>query len=221
MCRAGLLVAALVGLSSGLAGEDKPPTAEQKKRVEELRKQIAEKRAEVEALEAELTRLTSEKGAALNEWVQAGDVRVRVTKAKVQKVPLVLGTKGKEKFESDGPELMLWVEIENLSKAKKVTYFRWRTGPLRGPWAKLTDDHKNEYRLIPRGELLGVHVDGGSEHSTTTMAPGAPVIRDILCFEPPVGAAKELTLILNRLQDEEKGEYRFKIPASVWTGDKK
>lgn len=156
------------------------------------------------------------KAAGPNEWSQVGDVRVRVTKAAVKKVPLTVTTGlSDRKEETKEPELMLWLEIENTSKVKKFDYKRWGNS-LSSPRASATDEHGNKYRPKIHDGGYGKYVEGTFKFGSANLRPGEKPIADILCFDRPVDAATELVIVLKPLVEEEKGEFRFKIPASAW-----
>ncbi len=155
----------------------------------------------------------NEKFVGMNEWVQVGDVRVRVTRAKVQKVPLIKDSGSKAVLSAD-PELMVQVEIENLSGARKIPYKRWYSGS-QAPSTKLTDEHANTYRCSMYSGGLLPYVEGTLRYGEKEMRPGE-ALADTLCFERPVGAATELTLVLGAIQKGEKESYRFKLLAADW-----
>jgi hypothetical protein len=154
---------------------------------------------------------TSVKWASMNEWAQAGDVRVRVAKSQVQFVPL---TGNNTKYKSKEPELMVWLEVENTSKVKKILYERWGTNTFaRGD--KLTDEHGRDYRISSYGWFSG-GVEGGLDRSTKYMQPGDPAFTDIVCFERPADAATELRLTLRAVQLDELTVFRFRLRAADW-----
>jgi hypothetical protein len=156
------------------------------------------------------------KYAGMNEWVQVGDLRVRLTKAAVKKVPLISSFGGSDrKYESKDPELMVWVEIENLSKTKKVLYSRWGASGF-DRRSQVEDEHGNKYSLSPYDGSLSGRVEGGLEYSTKDIRPGDPVLTDIVCVERPIDAATEVRLTLNGLPSSEKETFRFKIRAADW-----
>ena len=195
------------------------PTEAQKaraKRSEELGAKIVAKRTEL--LESELAADTY---AGLNEWVQVGDVRARVTKVQIRDQILVDVEKPKLQFGPANPWLMVRVEAENQSK-KAVTYTRWSShhGEHRDvdrtpPHANLADRHGNHFSS---GDYFGGVIVGmkeGVRHGQTEIGPGGSVI-DVVCFDEPLAVSEDLWLTLGAVQEGEKGSYRFKIPAAAW-----
>ena len=194
-----------------------PPTEAQKeraKRSEGLATRIAAKRDEIVGLE-----LTAGEFAGLNEWVQVGDVRVRVTKVWLR--DRIVVNSPTVKYGPASPWLVMRVEIENRSKTKAAAYTRWsshrearyvdRVPPLAG----LTDRHDNRY---PSQDYFAGVIEGmkeGVAKGQTEIAAGASAV-DLVCFEEPLTLSGDLLLTLDPVQDGEKGAYRFKIPAADW-----
>jgi hypothetical protein len=141
---------------------------------------------------------------------------VRITKARVQK-PVVkeragIGAPVVEK-ELDKPELILWVEVENRSKAKKLDYHGWDWPALNSDAISLTDEHGNKYRLhdyLNISRIVKDRAKGGAVN------PCDEPVRDVLLFERPVSAATRLTLVLPSLVSKDGGLYHFEIPADAW-----
>jgi hypothetical protein len=136
-----------------------------------------------------------EKWAGVNEWSTVGDLSVRVTKAELRKPPL-RSRDHDRRYEGKEPELMLSIEIRNNSEVRKVLYGRWG-GLLSGDTPDgAADEHGNRYRVASHGDFSGEYVEGGLEYSTKDIRPGDPIVKDVICFERPVGAAKEIRITL-------------------------
>ncbi len=150
-----------------------------------------------------------EKFAGMNEWAQVGDVRVRIVKAKIQKVPLISQVTGKTSPSSE-PELMLWFEIENRSEVKLVTYLRWESKRLIGQEG-ITDEHDNKYRIQKHDLIEGAPLMGLEK-----LRPGSAAVTDIVCVEPPVDRATRIRLVLYPVELKRDGVYRFEIHSSAW-----
>lgn len=184
----------------------KPDEAGDEKKIAELRTQIANKKAELSRLEQDLAKLTSGKSVGVGEWSRIGDARVKITKVSVQKVQYKAGLFNDSKFTSDEPLIMIWINIENLSKTKKMDYFR-RSG-FSG--IKLIDEHDNSY-----GQRLDDEdIDGATQYKS--LYPGDEAITDVMIFERPVDAAKQLQFSYPSLFIGDKGNHEFRIPATAW-----
>ncbi len=162
----------------------------------------------IPAKKSEAESKREEKFAGLNEWSQVGAVRVRFTKASLGKVTL-LTSFDQSAYQSKDDELMLSLEVENRSTTNKVTYSRWSASRSTSS-STILDEHGNKY--VTRDHEL---IKGAPSYGVEEIRPGGVVV-DVLCVEPPVDAAKELTLTLHTFPFDTKERYRFKIPASAW-----
>lgn len=124
------------------------------------------------------------------------------------------GLKGMEKseYELGEPELVAWVEIENRTPAFKLDYRGWDSVSSSAAVA-LRDEHGNRYAVRNHGgpsSWLKGRDRRGAIH------PGDKPVTDVICFERPIAAAKNLKLTLPALTQETKSAYQFEIPASAW-----
>jgi hypothetical protein len=165
----------------------------------------------------------AETGADDNKvWVDAesavgriGDVRVRIVNVIYDNVRAndLLG-----EAESRKKHLIIRLMIENISDAKKHSYYLWgdRLGGLGGNHhhATLTDEFGNAYLPVDFGLFIEVK---GQQRTRTSLYPGKP-LDEVLVFEEPVSKAKVLKLELPGAALDKPGSYRFRIPVSMITG---
>ena len=148
-------------------------------------------------------------------WETAGNtasdnvVRVRVLSAKIGKVPL-------KDFSSDEATskddlLMISLEIENLSKSKKLDYRGWAGGRIGfgGSAATLEDDAGNAYKRIG----FGISKVVGQQESESLYPSKS--LGDVLVFEVPVDAAKTLRLTLPSKTYGGDGDLHIVIPIAA------
>lgn len=194
--------------SSG-GGGGSPSTERTKPREEEKPKEKKDGPQKVEPKKSEDAKISDPlpevKFTGLNEWCRVGDVQVRITKGKVMNVPLktLAGTE----YVSKEPHLVLVIEIQNLSKVKKLDYSRWRDDF--SSQVSVTDEHDNKYRLEYRDNFA-------TETRFKTIQPEGAIHKDMICIEPPVAPATQLKLVLPNLVSYKDEPYRFKIPSSAW-----
>lgn len=155
----------------------------------------------------------AEKPAGLNEWVRLDAVRVRLTGVKVQRVPL--DTPDGKSLSAE-PELMVWVQTENVSPTATVSYGRWDRPGYEGA-SELKDDRGTVYRLRGYDGFIGPRAEGALGVSTQPLNPGDPAVADVICFERPAAGAAQLTLTLMSPQPGGR-RFRFAIPAAAWGG---
>jgi hypothetical protein len=136
-----------------------------------------------------------------------GPVTVRVLYARVDTVPLETA---RGPIRSDEPRLLIALEIVNASPTRKVDYLGWAAPgfALGRDAATLKDELGNTYRRAYFG--LGEHVAGQSPAASIYPRKTLP---DVLVFEPPVPAAKALTLELPADNVGESG--LFRLPVAV------
>ncbi len=142
-------------------------------------------------------------------WDRGGDIRVRVRAVAVTRARLVDVTG--RLSDSPSPQLVIWLEIENVSATKPHEYRRWQ--PLTSGECVLAYPTRNTVGVpvFPEGKRL---VWPGEYKQT--LKPGGPAIPEILVFNVPIDEAKQVTLILRGERVSEAGDYRFDIPASAW-----
>jgi hypothetical protein len=135
-----------------------------------------------------------------------GPVTVRVLYARVDTVPLETA---RGPIRSDEPRLMIALEVANASPTRKVDYLGWAAPgfALGRDTATLKDELGNTYRRAYFG--LGEHVVGQSP--AASIYPGK-TLPDLLVFEPPVPAARSLTLELPADNVGEAGSFRLPVP---------
>jgi hypothetical protein len=151
-----------------------------------------------------------ENWASAKQAVQQGDVRIRVTKVAVQKIPLKnLG----RSTESTDDLLSVHLQVANTSQTKKVNYLTWRGKDfsLERDWAAMTDNFDNTLKRIGFG--FGTEVEGAVE-STESIYPGKSV-DDILVFEAPIDATEYLRLELPAKNFGGTGNIRLQIPTNM------
>ena len=142
--------------------------------------------------------------------VQQGDIQVRVTDVSVGKVELerMFG----DMAQSQDELLIITVQVNNLSSAKKLDFRTWRGGDFSvgRDVASLCDDNSNSYKRITFG-ASSVPVGGVSRES---VYPGKSVT-DVLVFEVPVDVAQWLHIELPAGNFGGEGMIRLEIPASM------
>jgi hypothetical protein len=144
--------------------------------------------------------------------IKTNDAQIWIVSAKVGTVPLKnLG----DSTESEKEHLIVTVGIKSVSATKKIDYQTWASnGVYDASPATLKDETGNSYKRISFG--IGAQPIGQAERGASVY-PGK-TITDVLVFEPPVGAAKELRLELPRAnigggRDDEP--IRFSIPSPL------
>lgn len=151
---------------------------------------------------------------AIGEWNVDGEARVRIKKVAVEK-PVFVDSIYKIEREGKNLELLMSVEVENLSKNKKFTYLRWHPNTFGMQMGiSLFDEHSNKYNCI-NDVYFAANVKGGLPDQSKVLYPGDAAIVDLLRFERPVAAATVLKLSLPS-QGDAKTAHQFLIPASAW-----
>lgn len=151
--------------------------------------------------------------AKLNEWSQVGDVRVKIVRAKVEKVPLKSRVDKSAKLSPES-ELVLWVEVQNLSTTKTIRYRRWgqpATGGVIGR-TSIADEHGNTYAI----KQFEDGIEAAHETGIADLRPNDPQLTDIICVARPADTATVLEITLAPLDEGYKETHRFKIPSSAW-----
>lgn len=148
--------------------------------------------------------------ASAKEAVQQGDIRIRVKRVAVQKIPLSnLG----RSTESEDDLLAVYLQVTNASKTKKADYLTWRGKPIsiERDSATLQDNFDNVLKRINFG--FGTEVVGGVQ-STESIYPGKEV-DDILVFEAPIDATEYVRLELPAANFGGTGNIRLQIPKDM------
>lgn len=161
---------------------------------------------------------TQEEASEPKRWVDAtrivltrGDAAVKVTSARVGTVACK-GINGRREV---GPYLLLELRVTNRSETRKLDFTGWSDElDFIGPKCSLVDEHGNTYAQMKAG--LGELWEGPV--SNATVAPRS-VMTDLLVFELPVKAAKELHLEIPAVPLGGDGWYRFSIPRQMWDGE--
>lgn len=148
---------------------------------------------------------------ASKDVVAVGEVRVRVMGVRVDKFQINdLGRVGP----STEDKLLVFLEVFNSSKTKKVEYRSWcpQITFTQGETASLGDEHGNHYlRVSPSfGQKFVNQVDRQS-----SIYPGK-VLTEMLVFQVPVETATELRLTLPGRNVDQNGDYRFLIPSKLF-----
>lgn len=113
-----------------------------------------------------------------------------------------------------GPYLLVELRVTNRSENKKLDFKGWSNGlDFGSPKCSLVDEHGNDYAHITDG--MTERWDGPV--SQEVIAPRG-LMTDLLIFEPPVNAAKELRLEIPAAPLGVEGWYRFSIPRQMWDG---
>ena len=142
---------------------------------------------------------------ASREFVQQGDVRVRITSVSL-KAPGSGDQKGKKL--SQEKYLFITLRLNNVGVARRVEYASW--GEPGENTARLSDTGAKTYRLrAPSGNLtVAGHVRSAS------LAPGK-YVEDVLVFETPAADVQSLRLELPAQACGMSGVFRFRIPTSM------
>jgi len=105
-------------------------------------------------------------------------------------------------------KISIRIKIKNLSKDKKLSYTGWAGAGLRARhYAKLGDEHANSCARVTSGITSRVE---GQVVKRTAIAPGK-ALDDLLVFERPVEAARELRLELPLEAAGRKGKLHLLI----------
>jgi hypothetical protein len=151
-----------------------------------------------------------EKWADAKNAVQQGDLRIRVKKVAIQKIPLV--NLGRDS-ESADDLLAVYLQVTNTSPTKKVNYQTWRGKQIsfERDSASMTDNFDNTLKRINFG--FGTEVEGAIKISES-IYPGKE-IDDILVFEAPIDATQYLRLELPAQNFGGTGNIRLQIPNNM------
>ena len=143
--------------------------------------------------------------------VQQGDLRVRIAKVSVGKVPL------KDLFGEDSTSkddlLMVTLALVNKNPTKKVTYHSWsgRDISFERDYATLEDNFGNIYKRISFG--FGSTPVGAVERSES-IYPNK-LVTDVLVFEAPLETIEYLRLELPAKNFGGTGMLRLQIPKDM------
>lgn len=140
-----------------------------------------------------------------------GDVELRVVGVRVGRVGVRDTFDGKIGQSADDL-LAIEIEIRNHSGARKVEYRTWgKAVSYADATATLSDGFGNTYAARSPGSSLATVVGA---IASASVYPGDS-IRDVLIFDPPVGAAEYLNLDLPGVSVGQEGSVRFMIPTRM------
>lgn len=152
---------------------------------------------------------------AVDEWAKAttegqlGDVFVRVERVAIGKVKLkdVTG----DPWDSTEEQLTIALAVQNQSNTKKLNFRGWAgdVTDILDRAGTLADEHGNTYRRIG----FGYTARPVGQASLDSIYPGKAV-NDLLVFELPIEAARELRLTLPGAAVGGEGELKLKIPTA-------
>lgn len=139
-------------------------------------------------------------GSDVGRWVPVGDFAIRIDSASVGR-PMIHTYVADGEQEADANVLVLEISVANSSKTLKLEYGR--------PYSVVTDEHGNEYgsKDFAFADRVNGHPGRG------TVYPGGEAVKDTLCFQPPVSAAKNLRLTLKPFWGPKGGTVEFRLPA--------
>jgi hypothetical protein len=125
-------------------------------------------------------------------------------------VPKLTDDKRRE-FLAPAPVLLVWVEAQSLSTVG-ISLRRWQN-PL-NEYVKLTgsDEMRVKPAKFPTGSWVGGQLEGG--HS---LPPGGAGVVDVLAFEVPGLAVRDLYLTLDASPVIETGTFLQTIPYDYWS----
>jgi hypothetical protein len=142
-------------------------------------------------------------------WEKAGDVRVRVAGVASTRVPL---EKRQKKLLSTETYFVVWVEIENTSRAAH-TYRRWQPVLTGECTLRYASNAAIPYAIYPP--------ETGREwfsEFTQPIPPGGPALLESLVFSrPDTNTTGDLSLTLDGSRVGVTGRFAFTIPHAVWT----
>lgn len=150
--------------------------------------------------------------ADASQGVRQGDVEVRVTSIKIDRVQVkdfIDDASSKDKL------AIIELSIANLGQTKKLEYQSWSGAGsfLSSDVATLSDNFDNNYKRVGFGALAEVKGQLAKE----SIYPGKSV-NDLLVFEPPIATADYLKLELSAEAFGGTGKLRLKIPRSMISG---
>lgn len=147
-----------------------------------------------------------------SEGVRQGDIEVRVTSVKIDRVQLKDFT---DDASSKDKLAIIELSIANRGQTKKLQYESWSGSGSFLPKnvATLSDSFDNNYQRITFGALTSV----AGQLAKESVYPGKSVT-DLLVFEPPIATAEFLKLELPAGAFGGTGKLRLKIPKSMITG---
>jgi hypothetical protein len=143
--------------------------------------------------------------------VRQGDVQIRITSIEVATVKLK-GNLGGETSRSEDAQLIIDLEVRNLSSSKKLDYCSWagRDFGILRDFASVEDNFANSYKRID----FGLTMRPVNRAASDSVYPGK-LITDELVFEVPVVNAEFLNLELPAENFGGQGMIRFRIPAPM------
>ena len=145
-------------------------------------------------------------------WEQAGavasldDVTVKLIETSLRKPGMI--RPGGDRAEPSSELTVVRVRITNRSATRKINFKTWGTGFFdigSGTNGFLRDEHGNVYPRISPSSLC--RWEGQADHQS--IAPGESH-EDLLVFDPPIPAAREMRLELPGENVDLKGEIRLK-----------
>lgn len=143
--------------------------------------------------------------------VRFGDIQVALPVVNVAKVVVGSPIDRKRSLSRDD-HLIVFVQIENLSKTKKIHYESWQGGSISlvRDYATLEDNYGNTYKRID----FGFDADVAGHVERDSIYPGK-TLGDVLVFEQPVDTVKYLNLELPARNVGGDGMIRVRIPADM------
>lgn len=142
--------------------------------------------------------------------VKQGDVQIQVARAKVDYVLVNDPTSmSDEPARSNDPQLIITIELRNLSITRKLDYRTWagRSISFERDFATLEDNFGNSYKRVNFG-FMSTPV---ARTESSSIFP-KKTITDVLIFEPPIDAAIHLDLELPAKNFGGTGMIRIRIP---------
>jgi len=144
-----------------------------------------------------------------------GDVEVKVASASVVR-PVLYGVGGKQPQTASQPLLRLDLEVRNLSGGGSVAYKTWGASRADTEPVILSDDEENQLKLIDPAAGPEPKVPPGRPREFPAAIAGkSKGVYDVLLFEAPPAAVRELYLQLPGSNVQARGVFRIQIPASM------
>lgn len=149
----------------------------------------------------------------VHDWVTVDDVRVRVDRVQIGKVPMIRKQDGKEeRFQSTEERIAMHFTVENLSETRKIE------GGFLFPPPKLIDEFGNAYSMdnlmkVNLAKREAVFPEGLK--NTVTVYP-KKTETFALFFQPPVEKASLLKLSLPGRGLQLKNDFEFALPSKAW-----
>lgn len=148
-------------------------------------------------------------GGWSSDWQRIGAVQVRIRAVGVARARLI--DSAGRRSDSPHPQLVIWLELQNMSPDRPREYRRWQP---------VTDGECTLY--LPTDSPVGVPRFPGDSRVELpgefkqALEPGGPPVPEVVVFEVPPDWPEKLTLRLDARRVEERFAYRFEIPRSAW-----